>query len=188
MANGISMLFNRYLWSHTKKGWQSGGKPDERVPYQELRYLARAMSDVIQNLKIAFPGHLFLPVANYAGRGKKLWQNAWQRLQYSLLKVLVPLHPKFFVVGIRLPLYSYSCTVGKPTRNRLVYKLVANIDEMPYLGQKETKRERLSVTCKDETWQKDWQAGVSFAMMGCQRCKRRSVQIERFILVANRLA
>ena len=115
-------------------------------------------------------------------------QNAWQRLQYSLLKILAPLHPKFFVEGIRLPLYSYSCTVGKPTRNKLVYKDVANIDEMPYLGQKETKRERLSVTCKDETWQKDWQVGVSFAMMGCQRCKRRSVQIERFILVANRLA
>ena len=91
-------------------------------------------------------------------------------------------------MGIRLPLYSYSCTVGKPTRNKLVYKDVANIDEMPYLGQNETKRGQLSVTFKGETWQKEWQAELSFAMMLCQRCKRRSVQMERFILVANRLA
>ena len=115
-------------------------------------------------------------------------QNAWQRLQYSLLKVLAPLHPKFFVVGIRLPLYSYSCTVGKPTRNKLVYKEVANIDEMPYLGQKETKRSQLSVTCKGKTWQKEWQAEPSFSMMLCQRCKRMSVQMERFILVVIRSA
>jgi hypothetical protein len=78
-------------------------------------------------------------VTKYAGHGKKMRQNSWQWLQYSLLKVLAPLHPKIFVVGIRLPLYSYSCTVGKPTRNKLVYKEVANIDEMPCLGQKETK-------------------------------------------------
>ena len=115
-------------------------------------------------------------------------QNAWQRHQYSLLKVLAPLHPKFFAVGIRLPLYSYSCTVGKPTRNRLVYKNVANIDEMPYLGQNETKQGQLSVTCKDETWQKEWQAEPSFAMMVCQMVKRRSVQMERLILVANHSA
>ncbi len=112
-------------------------------------------------------------------------QNVWQRLQYSLLKVLAPLHPKFFVVGIRLPLYSYSCTVGKPTHNRLVYKVVTNIDEMPYLGQKETKRWQLSVTCKGETWQKEWQAEPSFAMNVCQWCKRMGVRMERFILVAN---
>ena len=115
-------------------------------------------------------------------------QNAWQRLQYSLLKVLAPLHPKFFVVGIRLPLYSYSCTVGKPTRNRLVYKVVANIDEMPYLGQNETKQGQLSVTYKGKTWQKEWQAEPSFAMMVCQMVKRRSVQMERLILVANHSA
>ena len=46
---------------HTKKGWLSGCKTDERVSYQELRYLAQAMSDVIQSLEIAFLGYSYPP-------------------------------------------------------------------------------------------------------------------------------